>query len=316
MSAEQLELFPLANIEGAVELPKPPDLSPAHLLTEALPPFTEYMRDRELAENTVKSFLHDLGLLVTYLGEDATLGQCSTPVLEGFLRWLRYERDAPCSLRSLDRRITTLKVLFQWLASNRVLQGDPAEALIHYGATSPLPEVLNEAQISRVLEATASMRDASEAPDARPHLLVTLLLETAVKKTECLHIGLEHLDFSDLARPSVYIHYEKPRMRFKRRRLALPDDFVPTFEAYMRRYQPKERLLECTGRNLEYVLHNLSLVAGLETKLTVEMLRWTSACRSLRAGVEPERLRRRLGLSRIAWRETWATLQDLTEGPL
>jgi hypothetical protein len=57
-----------------------------------------------------------------------------------------------------------------------------------------------------------------------------------------------------------------------------------------------------TPRNLEYVLHNVTILAGLRHKLTFEMLRWTSAVRSLQGGMDDDRLRRRLGLSHMAWR--------------
>jgi site-specific recombinase XerD len=326
MTAEQMELFPFGHTEegggrDALNLPQPPrtaqgPLTASSTLSDALDPFTEHMHERELAENTCKSFLYDLGLLREYLDQDATLDELSTSQLEGFLHWLRHEREAPCSLRSLDRRITTLKVFFEWLTNARVLPENPAEPLVYHGANSPLPDILSDAQVEALLDVTRSMRDAPEAPDARPHLLITLLLATGIKKAECMRIRLEHLDLSNLKQPSVYIHYEKPRQRFKRRRLALPDDFIPTFEAYMRRYQPQELLLECTGRNLEYMLHSLSELARLNTKLTFEMLRWTSAVRAFKEGMDPERLRRRLGLSRITWRETWETLQALAEGPL
>jgi integrase/recombinase XerD len=216
----------------------------------------------------------------------------------------------------LERRITTLKVFFAWLAAAGVLGSDPAAALIHRRATSPLPHLLTDQQVADLLAVTESMRDAREAPDARPHLLVTLLLATAIKKAECMRITLEHLDHSDPAHPSVYIHYDKPRQRFKARRLALPPDWVRTFEIYRRRYQPTQELIACTPRNLEYILHTLSLLANLPEALTFETMRWTSGVRSYRDGMEEERLRTRLGLSRISWREVLPTIKKLAEQPL
>jgi integrase/recombinase XerD len=282
----------------------------------ALDLFQMFMQQREFSANTISSFNNDLQLLIGYLGENTTLVQCTTHRLEGFIHYLQYERGAPCSAKSLDRRITTLKVFFGWLASHDILANDPAAPLLHHGAVSPLPQVLSDQQRGDILAITRSMRDASEAPDARPHLLVTLILGTAMKKSECMNIALQHLDFGDPAQPSVYVHYEKPRQRFKSRRLALPSDWIPTFEAYMRRYQPKEKLFECSARNLEYVLHTIAMLAHLREMLTFETLRWTSAVGSVRAGMDPERLRKRLGLSRISWQQTWPILQKLVEDPL
>jgi len=302
--------------------PSPTGTSSAHSITTASPfadaiePFAHHMAECDLAESTIGAYGHDLGLLAEYLGEGATLGACSTERLRGFVRWLRHERDAPCSLCSLDRRISAVKMLFSWLAATGALPEDPAEPLLYHGATSPLPEILSEEDIARVLQVTESMRDAAESPDARPHLLISLLLETGIKKSEALGIELGHLGRGERGRPTVYIHYDKPRQRFKSRRLALPLDWSRTYALYRRRYAPRTNLFECTGRNLEYVLHGISDLAGLETRLTFDMLRWTSATRALREGMDPERLRRKLGLSRIAWREAYEIIQELAEGAL
>jgi integrase/recombinase XerD len=315
MTDEQLPMFPLGRPHTEAQ-PAPPGLTPASPLADALPAFDEQMRRKEFADNTISSFAGDMRLFVDHAGAKRPLGELAEKDLAGFLRFLQEERDAPCSPKSLARRLTTLKVFFGWLAESGVLPHDPAAALVHEPAHSPLPYLLSADQIARVLEVTRSMRDAGEAPDARPHLLVTLLLATAIKKSECLRITLEQIDLRDPHRPTVYIHYDKPRLRLKSRLLALPVDWPATLEPYLRRYQPRHRLFECTGRNLEYMLHALSTLAGLHTKLTFEMLRWTSAVNSYQSGMDPDRLRRRLGLSPIAWRSTWPTIEKLAEGPL
>lgn len=314
MSAHQLELFPTGGYP-APEPPPRPALRASDPLERVLEPFTEYMHQKEFAENTIKSFLNDLKLFIDYAGAKTRLDECSTHTLRQFTEHLQHGRGVPCSAKSLDRRITTLKVFFGWLAENGILEADLAAPLVHRGATSPLPHILSDEQIEALLAITRSMRDADEAPDARPHLLVTLLLATGIKKAECMRIALDHIDYGDPARPVLYVHYERPRQRFKARRLALPQDWSPTMQAYLLRYQPRQRLFECTPRNLEYVLHNLTAVAGLMEPLTFEMLRWTSATRCYRAGMDPERLRKRLGLSRISWRETSTIIQALAEGP-
>jgi integrase/recombinase XerD len=57
-------------------------------------------------------------------------------------------------------------------------------------------------------------------------------------------------------------------------------------------------------------------VAGLPGGISFEMLRWTCAVRDFRSGMEPEQLRRKLGLSQMAWEDTLPKLQALTARPL
>ncbi len=316
MSAKQFELFSLENLKE-LDLPQGPALSASSPLKDTFAPFQEYMDQKEFTENTVRCFLSDMRLFVEFAGPATPLSDCSTERLREFLHYLQEERDAPCSPKTLDRRITTLKVFFEWLSHYDILPHDPAEALEHRQARSPLPHILSEAQIQATLSVTRAMRDADEAPDARPHLLIILILSTGIKKGECMDIALQHIDPGGPdTPPSVYIHYDEPRLLFKRRRLALPEDWIDTLEIYLRRYQPQEKLFECTARNLEYVLHKVSNLANLRRNITFEMLRWTCAARNYREGMDDERLRKRLGLSEVAWADTLSTIQKLAEGPL
>jgi len=305
-----MELFPLGE-QGILELPPRPALQASDRLQDALPMFQEYMGQKAFTANTIKSFLNDMKLFTDFMGPNARLLDCSPHKLRAFVEYLVSERRAPCSSKSLARRITTLKVFFGWLAGHGIVAPDPAAGLAHPQVSSPLPQVLTDAQIEAVLEVSRSLRDATEAPDARPHLLMTLLLATGMKKSECMRLKLANIDLTDPARPTVYIQYDRPRRRLKSRHLAVPPEWVGTLEVYLRRYQPKVRLFECTPRNLEYVLHDLSTLSGLGPPLTFETLRWTSAVRSYRAGMDEERLRWRLGLSKMAWRRTLPILERL-----
>jgi integrase/recombinase XerD len=315
MGTEQLELFPL-GVARTADAPAEPILPSSAPLSAAMEPFTGYMRQRELATNTIKSFLNDLKLFAAFIGPQTPLRDLTTRKLEQFLDYLERGRGVPCSPKSLARRITTLKVFFGWLARGSVLPTDIAAPLPQHEAVSPLPQILSDRQVEEVLSVTSSMRDAPESPDARPHLLVTLVLDAALKKSECMRLRLHDIDLSESGKPVVVVQYDKPRQRFKARRLALPAEWAETLQPYLRRYQPRERLFECTPRNLEYVLHTVSVLANLPTMLTFETLRWTSAVRSFRQGMDEEHLRKRLGLSRVSWQIDLPIIRKLGEGPL
>ncbi len=85
-------------------------------------------------------------------------------------------------------------------------------------------------------------------------------------------------------------------------------------DEYLGQYRPTDTLFTCTARNLEYVLRDLAEEAELSTgALSFENLRWASAMRDWRADVEQDDIRQKLGLSKIAWRETKAKLRRLVE---
>jgi integrase/recombinase XerD len=320
MTIEQLPLFP-GDLPQTLSLRR--DLTAQSTLDTAMERFRAHMMLQEYAENTVKSFLGDLGIVARYLKTNPPVGQISTKDLQDFLDWLQNERGKPCSPKSYARRLTTLKVFFAWLAGLGVLEADPAAPLVHKPVQTPLPRVLYDDQVQQVLAATRQMMTGRgddggtpPKPDPRPHLLVTLLLHTGIKKRECMGIKLAHIDTSNPAGPSVHIRYDSPRLQYKERRLRLPPGWSQTLAQYRRVYEPQQHLFPCTARNLEYVLANVAKLAGLPAGLSFEMLRWTCALRDYQARMDHDRLRRKLGLSQMSWKETEPKLARLAEPPL
>jgi integrase/recombinase XerD len=321
MAEEKNSLFPAPQPEKPAAEP-PRRLSPRSTLAEAMAGFRTHMAQRDLSENTIKSFYYDLNILGQYVGKRRAVGDISLNDLKQFVDWLQHERGVPCNAKSLARRITTLKVFFGWLAESNVLADDPAAPLIQLQVSTPLPDILPDNQVAQLLAAANSLRRADlqaptpRKPDARPYLLVTLLLSTGIKKGECMNLVLNHLDFSDAAQPAVWIRYANPRYRLKERKLKLDPAWPRVFEEYKLQYELKDKLFTCTARNLEYVLADVGTLAGLPKQVSFEMLRWTCAVRDLKAGMKPDELRRKLGLSEITWREAGDKLARLAAPPL
>jgi integrase/recombinase XerD len=319
MPVEQLPLFPgeKAQTVYGPSTALPSGLTADSSLAVAQDRFHDHMAQQDYAENTIKSFMGDLRILKRYVKGNPPIGEISTKTLQDFLHWLQHERGKPCSPKSYARRLTTLKVFFAWLADLGVLPADPAAPLIHKPVQTPLPRILYDNQVEAVRQVTKSLM-TGEKPDPRPHLLVSLLLHTGIKKQECMAIKLVHIDTSDPIGPVVHIRYDKPRMHYKERRLRLPPGWARTLAAYRKAYELQELLFPCTARNLEYVLADVAKLAGLPSSggLSFEMLRWTCAVRDYRARMEPERLRRKLGLSQMSWKETEPKIIRLAEPPL
>lgn len=310
MQTEQLPLFAhKASASGY-------KLTAQSSLDAAIEGFHKNMITRGFADNTIKAFLSDLRLLKGFIGADKPIGEIATKNLNDFLIYLRRYRDAPCSAKSYSRRITTLKVFFSWLSEEEILPFDPAAPLIHQRVASPLPRILYDDQVQRLLEATRALLQDEREPDARPHLLATLLLQTGIKKGECMRIKLAHIDLSDPKAPVLYIRYKDPRKRRKERKLQLPPEFPFILKIYLAQYQPQEHLFECTARNLEYVLEDVAERAGIKEGISFEALRMTCAVRDYKAGMPSERLRKKLGLSSITWKETSEKIRRLASPPL
>src|SRR4030067_1002840 len=137
--------------------------------------------------------------------------------------------------------------------------------------------------------------------DARPAVLLELLLKTGIKKGECQGLKISHVDVSTSESPFLFVRYTQPRMRFKERKIALEPKWVGLYRDYVEQYHLADRLFPWSPRQLEYVLEDIGLQAGLAKHLSFDMCRWTCAVRDRQAGMDPDRLREKLGLSRIQW---------------
>jgi len=287
------------------------------LLTSAIKSWEMYLADQGRSPHTIKAFLSDVRLLTTFLPENVTLGKVTTKELNRYFEWMEKEREVPCSPKTLARRITATKSLFRWLHQYGVLVIDPAEKVAQRSAISPIPTVLTPKEYDDVLLAADRHRRGVK-PDARPYALVYLLLTTGIKKSETLGILLEHLELDSPNGAQVFIKYATPANRYKERKLILPDDWIPAYNEYISQYQrsspvdsPQEKLFPWSPRRLEYLLEDISNEAGLTKHLSFDMCRWTCALNDFRAGEEPDKIRQKLGVSKIQWRELFIKLKKL-----
>ncbi len=288
--------------------------TPAHLTANLpLPPLIQawriYLEDQGRSPNTVKAFTGDLKLLTRYLPPDTPVGRITTDDLNRFMAWVKEGRGVPCSPKTCARRITSLKSFFKWLHEKGVVVGNPAERLVQHSVLSPLPQVLTPAEVQAVLQTAQAFREA-RPPDARPYVLVALLLETGIKKSEAVNIHLNHLAL-DAPEPYLFIRYASPQHRYRERKIPLSDTWIEALQEYRTQYPLQERLFPWTARRLEYLLQDLSEAAGLEKRLSFSMCRWTCALMDLRRGMEPTAIRQKLGVSRVQWREVYQKLQRL-----
>lgn len=261
-----------------------------------------YLHDQGKSINTIKAFKADIRLLKKYLPNDKTIGSITTNDLNEFLDWMQNERGKPCSPKTLSRRITSLKSFFRWLSSYGVLLVDPAEKVVQKSVISPLPEVLSVDETEAVLEVANRYRTA-EDPDARYFALVTLLFETGIKKGECLRLTHEDVFIDPPEEAYIFVKYKNQQYRYKERKIPVSATWVESYLEYRLQYDQEEKLFPWSPRRLEYLLEDLSDEAGIEKHLSFDMCRWTSALIDWQTGVKHNKIRQKLGISKVQWRE-------------
>lgn len=270
-----------------------------------------YLFDQGRSPYTVKAFMGDMQLLASFLPADRSVGAVTTNDLNHFLTWMQSGRGVPCSPKSLARRITSLKAFFRWLQKNGTLILDPAEKVLQQSVMSPLPVVLTAEEEEKVREVAMAYRGAKK-PDARPYTLLVLLLATGLKKGECLALSPNHIDLESPSGPILFVRYATPRNRYKERKIELPADWVEAYREYLAQYRPTDTIFPWSPRRLEYLLEDLGQEAGLSKHLSFDMCRWTCALNDWVDGMEHDKIRQKLGISKIQWREINLKLRQLS----
>lgn len=280
------------------------------LLPTAINGWEMFMLDQGRSLNTVKAFLSDIRLLTQFLAPDQSIGAITTADLNRFFAWMEKERDVPCSPKTLSRRITSVKSFFRWLHQHGTLTLDPAEKVLQRSAISPLPQVLTNDEYESVLLA-ADRERREKKPDARAYTLAYLLLTTGIKKSECLGIHINHIDLDAKNGPHVFIRYASPANRYKERKIDLDEDWITAYKEYLTQYKTVDQVFAWSPRRLEYLLEDIGTEANLTKHLSFDMCRWTCALRDYQAGMEPDTIRQKLGVSKIQWRELFIKIKQL-----
>ena len=142
-------------------------------------------------------------------------------------------------------------------------------------------------------------------------MLLALLLSTGIKKGECVNLHLTHVVEDDPKGPYIFVRYASPQHRYKERKIPVTAEWLEAYHEYLSQYQPTDRVFPWSARRLEYLLEDIGNEAGLDKHLSFAMCRWTCALNDWRDGMDPNKIRQKLGLSKIQWREVRMKLEQL-----
>ncbi len=261
-------------------------------------PYQQDLQMRGKSAYTITCFLSDLRMFSDFVGRDTPVGRISKEQLTDWLMKLKFGKQGqPPAPKTMARRVTFLKNFFSWLTREGVLREDPSASLVLERPLPPLPQLLYDDEVKRLLE------KAAEEP--RMHCLVYLVLHAGLKKEEVIGLKVEHIDLSNAAAPTLTVHFAAAtNKQHRERRLTLPAEFTDILKRYMAKYHPTDELFVCTDRNLNYILARAVKAAGIKKRVTLQLLRDTFAVQQLREGVPPDGVREKLGLSDEAWMES------------
>lgn len=300
MTTEQSSLFDRRKYTGVVAPGYQIELPAAeHTVSKTLPAYYAYLQSGKYSKYTPADFTSDIkrfGLFV----KDRPLKSLQITDVQQWVGALKKTMTA----KTVSRKMSALNNYFAWLEQQGVVTNNPMQSVMRTRVTSPLPEVLFEAE-RRQLRAAASH-------DPRTYLLVLLLLETGMKKAELFTLKTTHFDFSDAYAPELWLKHSGKQVS-KDRKLKLPIELVPVFNDYVQRYGISDALFPYTPRMIELLLAEAGERAGLKKKVTASLLRDTFVVTSVKhRGAKLEDVLKKIGLSEATWDDARKKYMKLT----
>ena len=172
-------------------------LSPKHCpenTSRYLEAFLEMLiAERGAAENTVKSYQHDLVDCAQLLFESgvstkAVLDKVTTKSLRYYLKDLS---DRGMSPRTVARRISTLRVFYRFLYTEGLRSDDPTSVLQSPRLGRTLPKILSEEEVSCLLNAASKLEGAE---GLRLKAMIELCYATGMRASELVKLPFTALN--------------------------------------------------------------------------------------------------------------------------
>lgn len=232
--------------------------------------------------NTVAAYTNDLQILATQVG--------NIPVSRLRSRHVGAFLDSARLPSTRKRRLTSVREFCSFLLEQGAVADDPTDPFFPERIRLKTPVPLTTDERARLLR-------AAEGISPRAFLMVYLLLELGLTRTEVLTLRREHLDLSDPDAPVVSITYDNPRWRHKERKLLADRRLYEAVEGAGAEPEEDSRLFPVLPQAVNAVVARAAKAAGIDRTVTPQTLRDTFAVEQARAGRDVEDLLKILGLA-------------------
>ncbi|MBE0640452.1 MAG: tyrosine-type recombinase/integrase [Bacteroidales bacterium] len=263
--------------------------------------YLEHLRDQKrYSAHTVTAYQGDLTRFVGYL-QDAYDTQDLTGVSPAMLRsYVVYLLEQGLSRRSVHRKLSAIKSLYQYMMKHEGLEATPALGLLLPRPGHDLPAFINAEAMERLLDL---LPEPSDLSSARERMVITLLYGSGMRVSE-----LTGLNWKDIALGRHVLRVTGKRN--KQRDIPLGNELEAELERYMKwrkEFDMEEPALFITDRGKRlYVRKVYSLVRDWLGRVTTQdrrsphILRHTFATHMLNDGADLNAIKEILGHSSLA----------------
>ncbi|MDN4754894.1 site-specific tyrosine recombinase XerD [Porphyromonadaceae bacterium W3.11] len=273
---------------------------------EILEDYKEYLTlERNLAPNSISSYLNDIKHLVEYSEEIGTpYREIEYEQLEGFLAYLA---DLGMGQRSMQRVVSGIKSFFHFLLLEEIITSNPTELIEITRVREKLPEVLTVEEIDAIINSIDTTTDNG----IRDNAMIELLYSCGLRVSELCNLTFQ----------SIFLQEKFVRVIGKGNKERL----VPMSDSSIERiyeYLPIRQEIEAkpgyqhhlflsrnktaiTRQRVFMIVKELSKKAGIKKEISPHTFRHSFATHLLEGGAHLQAIRDMLGHADISTTEIY-----------
>ena len=270
--------------------------------------FLNYLRfERNASPQTVQTYedsLREFESYLTFREDGLSLEAVDTDLIRD---WMESLMDRGNNASTINKKLSALRSFFRYALKRRLVEKDPAHAVVGLKKPKPLPQFVREGEMDRLLD---NVEWGDDYKDVRARTLLLLLYETGLRRSELTGLDDGDIDF-EMGQLKV------TGKRNKQRIVPFGPELAETLRKYVivRDEQVKgdcdalflsDKGHRMTGQQVYEIVHRYLTGATSLKKRSPHVLRHSFATAMLNNGAGLESIRNLLGHESVSTTEIYA----------
>jgi integrase/recombinase XerC len=159
--------------------------------------FIQYLRyERNYSSHTVLAYRKDLEQFSLFLTDEYGVDDLSHADADMIRFWLLRLMEEGLSARSVNRKLSSLKSFWRYLLAKGLAKENPCRKLLSPKVHKSLPSFLKKEEMESLLDDACENEDISEFVAKRNRLMIEMLLQTGMRRSELMGLALSDVDMS------------------------------------------------------------------------------------------------------------------------
>lgn len=156
--------------------------------------FKTYLQlERNMSENTVHAYMHDVDLMIRFFEEELDSKVVSKIDVNNLIEFVGFLNKMELGAYSQSRVISGIKAFFKYLLLEQVIETDPSELLESPQLGRKLPDILSVDEIGELIDSV----DLSSPEGERNKAILETLYGCGLRVSELINLKISDLHFRE-----------------------------------------------------------------------------------------------------------------------